>query len=165
MLIDTAKAQRRLLRFESIDEVRREIDRIAAAEHAGTLRITGNWSPGQAFGHLAAWINYGWDGYPPQLQPIWLIRFIMRRMVKRMAHGGYPAGMRLPRTANGTFATERLSTDEGSRQLCEALSRLERHEPAKYHSPAFGEVDDETRIALQLRHAELHLGYFWPESS
>lgn len=163
--VDTKHAERRQLRFESIDDVRREIDRIVAAEQAGTLRITGNWSPGQAFGHLASWINYGWDGYPPELQPNWIVRLLLRRLVKRIAHDGYPAGSRIPRIAEGTFATQVFTTEDGARRLRDALDRLERREPVQFHSPAFGQVSDDVRIAMQLRHAELHLSFFWPEAS
>lgn len=163
--INTAKATRRPLRFETIDDVRREIDRIIAAECAGTLCSAGNWTPGQAFGHLAAWINYAWEGYPPELRPNWAVRFIMRRLVRKIARSGYPSGSRIPSVENGTFATEPLSTEVGAKQLREALDRLESPEPAKFDSPAFGRVEEDVRVALQLRHAELHLGYFLLEAA
>lgn len=55
---DTRKASHRPLRFDSPAELLSEIDRILAAERAGTLRATGNWSAGTIFGHVAAWMNY-----------------------------------------------------------------------------------------------------------
>jgi hypothetical protein len=163
--VNTAKVQRRQLRFNSTDEVRREIDRIVAAENAGTLRSTGNWSPGQAFGHLAAWINYAWDGYPPQLNPPWFMRLLLRPLATRYARRGFPQGTRIPKVDEGTFATQPIETAEAAKRLFAALDRLDAGEPAKFHSPAFGRVSDEVRLSLQLRHAELHLGYFWPEPS
>ena len=44
-MIDTSKVQdRRKLRFHSIDDLLADVDRIVAAEKAGTLRRTGNWT-------------------------------------------------------------------------------------------------------------------------
>jgi hypothetical protein len=164
-LADPSRVARRELRFTGIDDVRREMDRIIAAERTGTLRSTGNWTPGQAFGHLAAWINYGWDGYPTELNPPWFVRLFLRPMARRYARRGFPAGCRIPKVAEGTFATEKLSTDEGAERLRQALTRLESREPVKHHSPAFGKASDELRVATQLRHSELHMSYFWPDES
>ncbi len=67
---------RRKLRFESIDEVLADVDKVVAAAHAGTLEQLGNWKPGQVMAHLAAWIEYGYVGYP--LKTPWFIRMILR---------------------------------------------------------------------------------------
>ena len=49
--VNTGKvADRRVLRFESIDQVLAEVDRLAAAERAGRLRRLGDWTLGQALG-------------------------------------------------------------------------------------------------------------------
>ncbi len=37
--------------------------------------------------------------------------------------------------------------------------RLKNGEPCTHDSPAFGALSHEDRIRLNLRHAELHLGY------
>jgi hypothetical protein len=71
-------------------------------------------------------------------------------------------GFRIPRTVGGTFGTEPMGTDEGAARLRSALERLRGREPARHDSPAFGPLTDDERIALNLRHAELHLGYLWP---
>jgi len=148
----------RSLRFETIDDVQAEVDRIVAA--AGTLRQSGNWTAGQAFGHLAAWINYSYDGYP--FKTPWFIRMILKLRVKHYLRKGLSAGVRIPGVAAGTYATEDLSIEEGADQLRRALTRLKSDEPARYDSPAFGKLTDEDRIALNLRHAELHLGFLHP---
>jgi hypothetical protein len=51
--INTPRAQRRALHFDTLGDVLRDVDRIVAAERAGTLRRTGNWTVGQTLGHLA----------------------------------------------------------------------------------------------------------------
>lgn len=76
MSTDNPPLQRRLLHFNSIDEIFAEMDRIIAADRAGTLRRAGNWTAGQAFGHLAAWIDYGYEGYP--MKTPWLVKVIAK---------------------------------------------------------------------------------------
>jgi hypothetical protein len=158
---ETASGERRTLRFETIDDLRAEIDRIIDAESAGTLRTTGNWTVGQTFGHLAAWIEYSYSGYPFAVP--WFIRLIVRMMKKRFLTKPMSPGVRLPRAKGGTYATEPMSTEDGARRLRHALDRLERREPAPFDSPALGKLTDEERIQLHLRHAELHLGFLHPE--
>jgi hypothetical protein len=159
--VDTARsAEHRKLRFSSLDELRAEVDRIVAADQAGTLRRTGNWSTVQLLGHLAAWINFGWDGYPMKVP--WFVRWIVRLSKAKYLRDGMPRGVRIPSAEAGTYGTEELSTHEGADRLRKALDRLKRGEPPKFESPAFGVMPHEERIALNLRHAELHLGYLHP---
>ena len=158
--IETEKVQeRRRLRFRSVAELRAEIERILAAEQAGTLRRSGNWTTGQVFGHLAAWINYGYEGYPMRVP--WFIRPFIRRKLAGYLRDGMPAGVRIPNVAGGTYGTELSSTEDGATRLRAALDRLER-EPARHDSPAFGKLPEPQRIELYLRHAELHLGFLQP---
>ena len=159
--VETSKASdRRALRFNTIDDLLAEVDRIVAADEAGTLRRSGNWTAGQAFGHIAAWINYAYDGYP--FKTPWPIRLILRTRVQRYLRDGMPTGVRIPKVKDGTYATEALSAQEGATRLGRALARLASDEPARHDSPAFGNLSDEDRIALNLRHAELHLGFLQP---
>jgi len=159
--IDTAHAtDRRPLRFERIDDVLADIDRVVAADEAGTLRRSGNWSAGQTFGHLAGWINYGYEGFPMRVP--WFIRLILRMKVKKYLREGLPAGTHIPKVPGGTYATEELDTATGAERLRAALERL-KTEPARYHSPAFGPMREEDRITGHLRHAELHLSFLHPE--
>lgn len=158
-MLDTRKvADRRNLRYASIDDLLADIDRIVAAENAGTLSHTGNWTAGQAMGHVAAWINYGYDGYPIKPPPF-PISIILRFMGKRMLTKGMRPGVRIPGVPNGTLATEPLSTQDGAAQLRAALQRLKKGEPARFPSPAFGPMTEADRVQLNLRHAELHLSF------
>lgn len=160
--INTAKVQdHRKLRFKNMDDALKEVERIVAAEKSGKLRQAGNWTAGQVFGHLASWINYGYEGYPGR-RPPFFIRWILRKKVKQFLHDGMPMGVRIPGVKGGTFGTEAMSADEGATRLRKALARLKSGDPPQYHSPAFGEMSHEDRIALNLRHAELHLGYLHP---
>lgn len=151
---------RRKLRFESIREIEDEIDRIVAAEAAGTLRTTGNWTAGQTFGHLAAWIDYAYEGFPFNMP--WIARFIIRRFLKKILDSEMRPGFRIAKNDDGTYGVERLSTNEGVRRYRRALQRLKSDEPAPHPSPAFGKLTDEQRRKLNLRHAELHLSFLHP---
>lgn len=157
-MVDTAKvADRRRLRFADTGELLAEIDRVVAADQAGRLRCCGNWTAGQAMGHVATWINYGYEGYPRQVSPPWFIRIVLKYL-----RDGMPAGVRIPRIDAGTLGTEPLSTEEGAARLRRAVERLTR-EPARFPSPAFGAMSEHDRVQLNLRHAELHLGFLHPE--
>lgn len=161
-MIETKTVQdRRKLRFNSIDDILADIDRIVAAGKAGKLRCTGNWTAGQAMGHVAAWINYPYDGFPMG-RPPFFIRFILRFLKKKYLRGGMPAGVKIPKVEHGTFATEPLSTEEGAARLGKALARMKSNEEAKYDSPAWGKMPYEERVAINLRHAELHLSFLHP---
>jgi hypothetical protein len=105
---NTSKSEHRAIRFESIDDLLAEIDRIVAADRAGTLRQTGNWTPGTILGHVAAWINYAWEGYPPGSHPPWFIRAVARLMRNRLLTKPMMRGMRIPKTPGniGTFGVE-----------------------------------------------------------
>lgn len=151
-------AERRKLHFETIEELLEEIDRVVEADKAGRIRTLGAWTPGQILGHVAAWIEYGYEGYPMKRVP-WLIRLVLRRQLKKYIRQGMPSGVRIPRVAEGTYGIEDMPSEQAAERLRLALGRLQRHEPAKFDSPAFGPMSDEERIRLNLMHAELHLSF------
>lgn len=76
-----------------------------------------------------------------------------------MLRSGMPRGIRIPGTKQGTFGMDDLPTREAVERYLKALQRLASNEVAPHDSPAFGELSHEDRIQLNLRHAELHLGY------
>ncbi len=157
--VDTRSvAGHRTLRFQSISEVLAEIDRIVQAEERGQLRSLGNWTAGQVMSHVAAWIEYGYEGFPLEPPP-WFIRWILRWQLKKYLRDGMARGMRIPKVEQGTYGIDEAPTFEAAERLKAAFRRLESGEPAKFDSPAFGEMSHESRVQLNLRHAELHLGF------
>lgn len=54
----------RELRFDSIDDCVAEVNRIVAANNAGELSVSGNWTPSQIMAHVASWIEYAYEGFP-----------------------------------------------------------------------------------------------------
>ena len=162
--VDTAVAERRPLRFDSPDQLLADVERLATAERAGTLRATGNWTLGQALGHLAAWVSYGYDGYPPMLRPPWIIKFLSRLAKKKYLTKTLKPGFRIPGLPMGTVGDEPLPTADALARFNAAWSRLRNAPPAKPNL-LFGPLSHDEWINLHLRHAELHLGFFHPPAS
>jgi hypothetical protein len=159
-MIDTSKvANRRILRFNSIDELLLEVDRLAAAEHSGRLTRLGNWTLGQALGHLATWSEFIYNGVP--IKPPFFIRWIIRLQKRKFLASPLPAGVKIPNVAGGTLGTEPMSLDAGLARYQTSMHRL-KVEPPLLPSPIFGKLTHEETIALALRHAELHLSFFAP---
>lgn len=158
--LDTGKVTgRRELHFDSIDQMMAEVDRLVAAEQAGRLKQLGNWTLGQTLGHLATWIEYGYTGAP--LHPPFFIRWILRLQKKKFLRGPMPAGVRIPRVEGGTLGIAPMPLDEALPRFRKAAQRLQQ-EPPTAPSPALGMLTHDEAIALNLRHAELHLGFLIP---
>jgi len=159
-MIDTSKvADRRILRFKDIDELLSETDRLVAADRAGRLRQLGNWTLGQTLGHLATWGEFIYTGAP--LKPPFFIRWLIRLKKRRFLTGPLPAGVKIPKVAGGTLGTEPRSLDDGLAAYRAVMLRLKAEAPT-LPSAIFGKLTHEETIALALRHAELHLGFFVP---
>lgn len=150
--------KRRKLHFDSIGQCIEEIDRLVAADARGSLHSVGTWTPGQVLSHLAAWIEYGYDGYPIKVPPF-PIRWMLRLLLPRILKSGMATGVRIPGTKEGTVGHDPLPTQAGAERLRKALTRLSDNEQALYDSPGFGPMSHADRIRLNLRHAELHLSF------
>jgi hypothetical protein len=158
--VNTGKVtERRTLRFESIDQLQAEVDRLVEAERAGRLRRLGNWTLGQTFAHVAIWTEYSYTGVP--LKVPFFIRWILRLRKRKFLYEPMRAGARIPGVAGGTLATEDMPLEEALLLLRRALQRLQSEAPTTPHL-IFGPMEHQEWIALNLRHAELHLGFMIP---
>jgi hypothetical protein len=158
--VETGKvAGRRALRFESIDQVMAEVDRLAEAERAGRLRRLGNWTLGQTLGHLATWVEYGYTGAP--LKVPFFIRWFLRLRKRKVLYGPMRAGVRIPGVEGGTLATEPVPLEDALGRMRRAMGRLQSEAPTA-PNVIFGPLQHEEWVALHLRHAELHLGFLIP---
>jgi hypothetical protein len=160
--VNTKAAFRRSLRLDSLDALLAEARALAQADAAGTLHATGNWSLGQTLGHIAGWMNTGFDGYPPGIPPMpWFLKLLLRGFKRKFLEQGLPAGVRIKGLAQGTAFTDPLSTAEGLDRLTRAVARMQAGTPTGPH-PVFGSMRPQDWINLNLRHAELHLGFLHP---
>src|SRR5262252_7460713 len=102
-MIDTAKVKdRRQLRFESLDEIASEVERLAACKN---VRAMGNWSSGQVVQHLATTMDNSIDGFPsfvPAPVRLLLRLFMKRRFLTRPM----PPGFKLPANAGNMLPAE-----------------------------------------------------------
>jgi hypothetical protein len=159
--VDTAKvANRRILHFDSLDQKTAEVDRLVEAERQGRLKQLGNWTLGQTLGHLAAWMEYGYTGAP--LNPPFFIRWILRLRKRKFLYEPMKAGIRIPRVKGGTLAIDPMPLDEALTRFRRVAERV-KAEPPTAPSPALGKLTHDESIALNLRHAELHLGFLVPQ--
>jgi hypothetical protein len=159
--VDTGKvAGRRKLRFESIDEMMAEVDRLVQAEKGGRLKRVGNWTLGQALGHLAVWAEYSYTG--PPLKPPFFIKLIFRLRKRKSLYRPMRAGIRIPGIKEGTLATEPMPLEAALPRFQRAIERLKTEAPTA-PNVLFGPLTHDEWIAINLRHAELHLGYLIPE--
>lgn len=149
----------RLLRFTSIDDVRREVRSLLDADRAGKLSTTGNWSLGKCLGHLATWIEYSYRPEGAPVSPPWIVKFGARLLKSRLLNKAMPAGMKLIKSPEGTLGVEEMSADAGAARLFPLLDRLERDPPIAMN-PLLGKLTHDEWTKLHLRHAELHLGFF-----
>jgi hypothetical protein len=159
-----AAPTRRNLRFNTIDDALAEAMRLAGAERDGHLLQLGNWALGQTLGHLATWANFALDGYPDAVRPPVVVRWVARLLRNRIITKGMMPGMKLRGVPGGTLGLEPLPTDEGLTRFQAALERL-RTTPPTIVNPVFGPLTHDQWIQLNLRHAELHLGFFVAQNS
>lgn len=158
--VDTGKVtDRRKLRFDTPEQMWADVQRIAAAERAGTLRRSGNWTPGQIFGHLATFINFAYDGYPSK--PPFFVKALLRPFRTRFIRQGLPPGKSIPGVEGGTWGSEPLALDAGIAKLDSAWKRLKAAAPTA-PNPIFGPMTHEEWQQMHLRHAELHLSFLHP---
>jgi hypothetical protein len=159
--VDTGKvAGRRTLRFHSIDEALADVERLVEADRAGRLKRLGNWTLGQALGHVATWAEYAFTGAP--IKAPFFVRWIVGLRKRKYLYESMPSGVRIPRVEGGTLGTDPLTLEEGRERFRRAFGRL-KNEPPTAPSPVFGMLTHEEAIALNLRHTELHLSFFVPE--
>jgi Protein of unknown function (DUF1569) len=158
--INTKKVRdRRSLRFDSVTDVRRDLETLEVAHRAGTLRHTGNWSPAQILSHLAVFIEFAFEGYPASMPtPPWVIRVLLRLAKNKYIWRGFPAGVKIPGVPGGTVGQEEAPFAQSLDRLRRALDRLERT-PPRVRNPIFGPLSHAEWTALHCRHAELHLSF------
>jgi len=160
MPVNTKKVtDRRDLHFTSAAQVLADASKLIDAEAGGKLVPLGNWTLGQAFGHITAFINYAYDGYPSGMSsPPWIIRIILPLFKKRFL-AKLPVGMKMPKVPGGTYGIELISSAEGFEKLRAAFIRLDR-QPLNKPNPVFGKFTPDDWKQLHLRHTELHLSFY-----
>jgi hypothetical protein len=134
--------------------------------------VAGRWDLGQVCGHLANWLTYPIDGYPPAPLPIrWLLAVMRATMGKRQLQKILDEGFRdgsptMPASVPKPHRPgEKAREQEAVERLCSAVRRMQDHKGAFVPSPLFGSLDRDTQLRLQLRHCNHHLRFLIPRAS
>ncbi|HVV98908.1 MAG TPA: DUF1569 domain-containing protein [Planctomycetaceae bacterium] len=157
MTVDTSKVtERRTLRFESLDEIVTDAERLVAAPK---VRMLGNWPLEDLFLHLATAINGSLDGI--DVRAPWFIRLIAPVFKRRVLTKSMRAGFKLPVSAQTDLFPKGKSVAESLESLRSAVARQHSQPMAASH-PVFGRLTHDEWRQLHLRHAELHLSFAIP---
>lgn len=147
------KPKRRILRFDSLDEVLADARALAARN----IKANGNWTPGQVVGHVARAVNGSIDGISFQAP---LPTRIIGRVIRNIPlNKGLPAGVKLPASARAKAVPEPdLPINDAVDQLARAIERT-RHETMAGKHPVFGRLSHKQWTKFHCRHAELHFSF------
>ena len=158
--VDTRKAERRALSYHCTGCLKEDLAKIEAADRAGTLRTTGNWTAGEILDHVAKTIEFSIDGFPPEVRVPWPVRMVARLMKGRVTSGKtLPPGFKLPKESAAFLPAPGTSTADGLARLRRVVDRLDAGARCVHPSPAFGAMSHDEWMRLHLGHAQLHVGF------
>lgn len=151
---------RRELRFGSFDEV------VGDAEHllAAGYEKAGSWDLAQVCGHLAEWLRYPLDGFPPAPLPIRVMLRVVRAtmgrgLYEKYVRDGMPAGKP---TMPASIPPAGRDPSEAVAALRAAVERFTAYAGELHPSPLFGRLSKDEATKLQLTHAAHHLSFLVP---
>jgi hypothetical protein len=153
--------RRRSLRLETVDDLATEVERIVAASHAGRVRTTGRWTPGQIFEHVAKLIEFSYDGFPFRASlPIRAAAHVAKWLAwKRFVAWALQPGYRLPANERALLPDAGADCAAAANRLRAAIARIRAGEPICQPSPFEGRLTHDQWVYAHLRHAELHLSF------
>lgn len=149
-------AQRRELRFESIDDVLSEVERLTA----GDVKTTGNYSYPQILEHLARALDAvcGHLATPRVSLPL----RVGARMIRPLVLLKMRPGFKLPAQAQSVlWPSESVDIEDAVTHFKAAVQRYCDAETLPPH-PFFGKMTRAQSDQMQCRHCELHLGFVHP---
>jgi hypothetical protein len=158
--VNTKKVEgRRKLRFESLDDVLAEAERLASGE----VKLLGNWSLAQILQHLAKGLNSTIDGTSLKI-PLFMKLAGRLFMKKKFIYGEIPAGIEIPKEAQAQFLPPgNIEPEAALSELRAAIERVKSADARADH-PIFGKMSLEESDQFQMRHAEMHFSFVLPLS-
>jgi hypothetical protein len=153
------QTERRSLHFTTLDEVRDDIQTLAAGSHV----TVGNWSFAQILDHLGSSLNASIDGFP--FKAAWAVRWLVAPFIKNsILTKQMKPGFALPKKFSSYLPSDDCTMDEALPKVLSAIKRFDNEIPSSDH-PFFGKMASEEWMRLHLRHAELHLSFVVPTAS
>ncbi|MEO1718560.1 MAG: DUF1569 domain-containing protein [Planctomycetota bacterium] len=158
MPTNTRKAFRRDLSFGTFADLEAELAKLREAHHAGTLRVSGNWTPGQVLGHLAKWMGWYLDDAFPFTAP-GFITFFGKLFRKQIISKPFKPGLRFKPKTGDLGGDPEYSFEEGWDKLQAQLDRVRAGESLACMTPLVGAITHDEALRLHLNHAMLHLSF------
>lgn len=155
---------KRELEFQNLDEAVLEAERL---QRLGYDRA-GNWDLAQVCGHLADWMSFPLDGFPPTpllFRPVfWMLRKTVGPAQLRKVRNARSVPRGVPTIPQTVPAPGRDEAPDVER-LRRMVARFQAHDGPIQPSPLFGPMDRETATRLQLLHCAHHLGFLIPRDA
>ena len=152
------KPERRELKFNSLDEVVAEVERLAASE----VRTTGNHSFPEIVRHLALTHDMV-TGKVQGPAPPWYMKLMIGLMKSQLLkEKPLSPGFNLPPAAEAFFwPTSEVSLQDAVAHLKASVANYKANGPLPKH-PIFGKVSAEKNLSMNCRHAAMHLSFAHP---
>ena len=157
-------AQRRALRFENFDDVIADVRQLELG-----YRQLGNWNLAQTSDHLARFMRFSLDGFPPGFRmpsPLaWMLRKVVvtpARLQKPM-RPGLPTPEFLKPSPPAAEQDRRQAEHAAVGRFVEQCRRVKLHGGEFFPSPLLGRLRPVQWRLLHLRHCENHLGLMVPD--
>lgn len=149
-------SQCRTVRYATLDDLLSDAETLAAGE----TQTVGAWSYSQILEHIATAMNSYFDGFG--FKAPWFARvFIAPLMKNYLLTKPHKPGFKLPEKGRVLLPQGSLSVEDALDKLRSAIQRFNEEMPTHPH-PFLGKLTREETVALNLRHAELHMGFVKP---
>lgn len=164
-IIETKTAPRRQLKFNCMNCLKGELDRIEQAGSHDAIRTTGNWSAGQILSHCSMLMRFSIDGFPSRAPAPF--RVVARLLFKKKAVSGkpMPSGFQLPKGAAYMLPQPDVTLEQGMAEIREQIARVDAGQTFNQPSPLFGKLTHDEWLRLHLSHCEMHLGFIQYDAS
>jgi len=154
--------KKRQLKYQSFDEMLEDVESLQRDGYVSH----GNWTLGQACGHVADWMRFPMDGFPkpplPMRAMFWLMKVTVAPGMKRkILAEGFKGGM--PTAPQTVPAADSITDQHGVDKLKQTVERLQAWDKELIPSPLFGPMDKDTQVKVSLLHAEHHFGFLEPK--
>lgn len=153
---------RKDLRFQTLDAIKSDIETL---EHAG-YSAHGKWDLSQICEHLADWMTYPLDGFPPMPWFIRCLLGVMRTLRGKALYRQFVASQRMAPNSPTSPQSIHLPNQDATasvQRLVKAIDRLKNHRGDILPSPLFGVLTKDELIALQLAHCSHHMSFLEPK--
>jgi hypothetical protein len=161
--VDTRRVrERRPVRLPTLDDLALdEVERVAAAAAAGSVRPLGNWSPAQVLWHIGRLMEQSFDGFPFRYRrgPTWITRLFRLPAWRWLIALAFRPGFRNPPAAATLEPEPSVSREEAAAHVKRQIARVRDGERMTQECSLEGMYTHEQWVYIHLRHAELHLSF------